>query len=165
MRERKISSISMNLLSYKTWLSNPSLIEWLNRIGLATIYLWFGWYKLIEESPAQELVTNLQQATFLHYIPANIFLLILGSAECIIGLLWLIPKFTKPAFIIFILHIITTFFPLYFLPLDTWEGMFVLNLSGKYIIKNIVLIASAVTIFYGYKKRMATASADKSIIK
>ncbi len=155
----------MNVLSNKTWLNSPSVIEWLNRTGLATIYLWFGIYKLMQHSPAQELVTNLQQETFLHYIPSGIFLIILGLAECIIGLLWLVPKFTKPAFILFTLHIITTFFPLYFLPHETWENIFILSLSGKYIVKNVVLIASAVTIFYAYKKRIAAVSAGKSIIK
>lgn len=61
--------------------------------------------------------------------------------------MWLIPKLTKVAFIIFAIQMFTTFLPLLFLPKDTWQNTMVLTLTGQYIIKNVVLIASALTIY------------------
>lgn len=90
------------------------LVGWINRLALVIIYAWFGFFKIIDLSPAEGLVTELHRATFMHYIPIHIFLITLGIAECFIGVLWLFPKLTKTAFIIFILHVITTFLPLFF---------------------------------------------------
>jgi uncharacterized membrane protein YkgB len=44
------------------------------------------------------------------------------------------------------IHMVTTFGPLVFLPSETWSGFMVPTLEGQYIIKNLVIIATAVGI-------------------
>ncbi len=123
-----------------------SNIIWWNRVALFVVFFWFGFLKIIHISPAEGLVTNLHQATIASLMPIEHFLVFLGVVECVIGVLWLIPSLTKIAFGVFILQMFTTFLPLLFLPKDTWQNTLVLTLTGQYIIKNVVLIASALTI-------------------
>jgi uncharacterized membrane protein YkgB len=133
-------SVSLQLSNFKT-------IIWSNRLALFIIFFWFGFLKIIKISPAEQLITHLHHSTISSILPINQFLLILGVIECAIGLLWLFPKLTKLAFGIFLFHMATTFLPLFFLPNDTWQNTMVLTLTGQYIIKNVVLIASALTIY------------------
>ncbi len=123
-----------------------SNIIWWNRVALFVVFFWFGFLKIIHISPAEGLVSNLHQATIASLMPIEHFLVFLGVVECVIGVLWLIPSLTKIAFGVFILQMFTTFLPLLFLPNDTWQNTLVLTLTGQYIIKNVVLIASALTI-------------------
>ena len=122
-------------------------IIWWNRIALFIVFFWFGFLKIIRISPAEGLVSRLHETTISSYISVETFMILLGIIECAIGILWLIPKLTKVVFIIFAIQMFTTFLPLLFLPKDTWQNTMVLTLTGQYIIKNIVLIASALTIY------------------
>jgi len=128
-------------------------ISWINRISLFIIYFWFGLLKLISKSPAETLVTNLHRITIGHFIRIQCFLMALGFAECTIGLLWLVPKFTKWTIIIFFSQMATTFLPLFILRDQTWSDFLVLSLSGQYILKNIVLVACALTIYKDYRHK------------
>ncbi len=116
-------------------------------MALFIVFFWFGILKILHVSPAEKLVSDLHQVTISPFISIDSFLFFLGIIECLIGLLWLIPSLTKLAFGVFIAQMFTTFLPLLFLPKDTWQNTLVLTLTGQYIIKNVVLIASAWTIF------------------
>lgn len=133
-------------------LAISSNIIWWNRVALFVVFFWFGFLKIIHISPAEGLVSNLHQATIASLMPIEHFLVFLGVVECVIGVLWLIPSLTKIAFGVFILQMFTTFLPLLFLPNDTWQNTLVLTLTGQYIIKNVVLIASALTILRATSK-------------
>jgi uncharacterized membrane protein YphA (DoxX/SURF4 family) len=139
----------MSTYSYKEKSSNSLSINiiWANRIALFIVFFWFGFLKIIHISPAEQLVTNLYNTTIYSMMPIDKFLILLGIVECLIGILWLIPRLTKVVFWIFMAQMFTTFLPLLFLPKDTWQNMMVLTLTGQYIIKNVVLIASALTIY------------------
>jgi len=126
-------------------------VSWINRLALFIIYFWFGLLKLISKSPAETLVTNLHRITVGHFIRIQFFLVGLGIIECAIGILWLVPKFTKWTLIIFFSQMITTFLPLFILRDQTWSDFLVLSLSGQYILKNIVLVACALTIYRDYR--------------
>jgi len=91
-------------------------------------------------------VSHLHEATIANLISRENFVMLLGILECAIGILWLFPRWTKGAFILFTAQMFTTFLPMIFLPKETWQNNFVLTLTGQYIIKNLVLIASAITI-------------------
>lgn len=136
----------------KLALSMLKYIIWANRAALAIVFFWFGFLKLLNASPAEALVMSLHDSTIARYIPMQVFLELLGGTECLIGILWLIPRCTKFVFWLFIPQMITTFMPLIFLPGDTWQSSFCLTLTGQYIIKNLVLVASALTVFYAYIK-------------
>lgn len=129
---------------------SPTIL-WLNRISLFVVFFWFGFLKILHISPAEGLVTHLHQVTIGSVISIENFLILLGITECLIGVLWIIPKLTKWAFWLFMAQMATTFLPLLFLPSDTWQNTMVLTLTGQYIIKNVVLIASAVTIYRSVK--------------
>lgn len=83
-------------------------IIWINRIALAICFLWFGFLKIIHLSPAEPLVVSLYNVTIVKYIPLQIFMPFFGIFECLIGLLWLIPRFTYLAFTFFLMQMFTT---------------------------------------------------------
>jgi len=120
----------------------------LNRISLFLIFFWFGFLKVVSTSPAEDLVTQLHQLTIARYISIQQFLILLGITECLIGIMWLLPRFTKYVLPLFLIQMFTTFLPLILLPQQTWQNRLVLSISGQYIFKNVVLIASALTIYF-----------------
>lgn len=148
------------------WLSS---LVWINRFALSVVFIWFGALKLFHLSPAEPLITHLHNITLSGLIDIDKFIVLLGFAECTIGLLWLLPSITKWAFHIFSLHMFTTFLPLAFLTGETWQNQFALTLTGQYIVKNIVLIASATTIFkltdYGIEKKYSIVNLFKLFVK
>lgn len=126
------------------------ILPGIGRIVIAIPYIWFGGLKLLVLSPASELVTKLQLQT-LPFLNPTTFLIILGLGEILIGILWLIPRVTRPAFTFTVLHMITTFLPFVFLPgmiFTTFPGI---TLEGQYIVKNFALLFIAVYIFSQYK--------------
>lgn len=127
-------------------------ILWVNRAALFVVFYWFGFLKLTNISPAEGLVTKLHELTLAPLINVEYFLIILGVLECFIGLLWLVPKATKWTFILFCAQMFATFLPLLMCPAETWQNIMVLTLTGQYIVKNVVLIASACTIYFIWKK-------------
>jgi hypothetical protein len=119
------------------------------RLALFIIYFWFGVLKVVGVSPASELVQSLFERTMpmMHLsIPFNTFLILFGLFECLIGVLFLIPKLEKAAFCLLCLHMLTTFMPL-FLVSGMWTGLFTPTLEAQYIIKNLLIISTAITVF------------------
>jgi uncharacterized membrane protein YphA (DoxX/SURF4 family) len=115
------------------------------RISLFIIYVWFGVLKVIGQSPASEMVQTLHAET-ISFIPFSSFIVLFGLFEMLIGIIFLIPRFEKPAFIVFGIHMITTTLPLFIMGDMVWTHVFVPTLEGQYIIKNLALIACALTI-------------------
>ena len=70
-----------------------------------------------------------------------------------IGLLFIVPKMEKIAFALLIPHMITTILPLIFLPEASWSGFLTPTITGQYIIKNVVIMALAATIFADLNKK------------
>jgi uncharacterized membrane protein YkgB len=129
----------------KVMTGQPTVI-FFNRMSLFIVFFWFGLLKVLFISPAEGLVLHLHEEILGSLIAQQDFLLMLGLLECMIGILWLFPKMTKLVFALFSIQMITTFMPLIFLPKETWQNTFVLTLTGQYIIKNLVLVASAFTV-------------------
>lgn len=112
------------------------------RFALFVIFFLFGFLKLIGLSPADELALNFtNHMGFGPYFDVLFFGL--AIAECIIGLLFLIPKLTILASILMIAHLAFVSSPIILFTAGTWESLFVPNLSGQYIIKNLALVALA----------------------
>ncbi|MCP9767287.1 hypothetical protein EGI22_05150 [Lacihabitans sp. LS3-19] len=123
----------------------------INRLAMFVVYFWFGFLKVIHLSPATELVTALAQVT-LPFIPAESFIVSFGIFECVIGVLWLFPKFTNIVFWLTVFHLVTTFMPMFFLPNVSWNQFFTPSLVGQYIIKNFVIFGAIYTLFVANKK-------------
>lgn len=128
------------------------LIHWfqkwykpLARGSLFVVYFWFGILKVLGLSPA----TPLAEALTLRTVGAQWFdslFLTLAIVECIIGILFLFPKLTRLAIAVMVAHMVLVCSPLVLLPDMVWIHPFVPSLEGQYIIKNIVLIAVAISI-------------------
>jgi len=68
---------------------------------------------------------------------------LLAVMECVIGILFLIPKAVRVLIPLLLLHMIIVCSPLFLLPGLTWQSFLVPTLEGQYIIKNLVIIALA----------------------
>jgi uncharacterized membrane protein YkgB len=114
----------------------------LARIGLFIVFFWFGYLKVIGLSPASGLVERLFEET-IPFMQFDTFLKAFGVFECVIGILFLIPRAERVVLPLLAVHMITTAGPLLMLPQETWSAFMVPTLEGQYIIKNVVIIAAA----------------------
>ncbi len=115
------------------------------RIALFVIYFWFGLLKVIGQSPASDMVRHLLSIT-MPFMPFSSFIVLFGLFEMAIGILFVIPGLERKALIAFAIHMFTTTLPL-FLMSEVWAGILVPTLEGQYIVKNLALISSALTIW------------------
>jgi uncharacterized membrane protein YphA (DoxX/SURF4 family) len=123
------------------------------RVAMVVVYLWFGVLKLIGLSAANPMVRGLQAKT-LPFLSYDQFIVLFALFEMLIGVLFLIPKATRVALVLFALHMVTTTMPLFLLPGMTWQTAFVPTMEGQYIIKNIVLIALAINLAVSFRRRL-----------
>lgn len=125
-----------------------------SRIALFIVYFWFGILKVFGLSPAGPLVGELLQKT-IPFLTPDQFIFWFGLFEMAIGVLFLIPKLSRLVIFVLVIHLITTAGPLVLLPQITWQAWFVPTLEGQYIIKNLLIIATAmgiVTELHPWKK-------------
>lgn len=115
------------------------------RVGLFIVFFWFGFLKIIGLSPASGVVQRLFENT-VPFMEFSTFLVLFGLFECLIGVLFLVKGMERIVIPLLLVHMLTTFGPLIFLPSETWQSFMVPTLEGQYIIKNLVLIAAAVGI-------------------
>lgn len=113
------------------------------RFGLFVIFFWFGALKVVGLSPASGVVARLFEST-IPFMSFNSFLILFGLFECLIGILFAIKGLERVVIPLLFIHMITTFGPLVFLPSETWSAFMVPTLEGQYIIKNLVIIATAI---------------------
>ena len=127
------------------WMARYSMV--VLRFGLGVVFVWFGALKLVPGlSPAEDLVRKT-----IYFINPDIFLPILALWEVVIGIGFLIGLFTNrfQRLTIFLLfaQMGGTVLPLFLLPEACWTSFpFGLTLEGQYIIKNLVIIGSALVI-------------------
>lgn len=131
---------------------DKAIVGWLKeysdetaRIAIFIIFVWFGFLKVIGVSPAADLVNMLLVET-LPVFPFDVFFPLFGLFEMLIGVLFLIPKWTRGAILILFLHMIMTFLPVILLPEIAWQGPGILTLEGQYIIKNLAIVTLAMAL-------------------
>lgn len=115
------------------------------RFGLFVVFFYFGILKVLGLSPASGLVQALFEQT-ISFMSFDVFLILFGLFECLIGILFAIRGFERVVIPLLVIHMVTTFMPLFILPEATWSAFMVPTLEGQYIIKNLVIIAAAVGI-------------------
>jgi uncharacterized membrane protein YkgB len=140
MKDMRIERMDNNLIHFFRRVSLP-----LARIGLFIIFFWFGLLKVIGQSPASPLVSALFNHT-ISFMSFGNFMVLFGLFECLIGLLFLIKGAERIVIPLLFLHMVATFIPLFLLPEITWTHPFVPTLEGQYILKNILVIATAIGI-------------------
>jgi uncharacterized membrane protein YkgB len=115
------------------------------RIAFFVIFFYFGILKVIGLSPASPLAEALTAKT----IGTQFFdlsFMVLAVIECLIGILFLIPKATRIVIFLLFIHMAVVCSPLVLVPEHVWSSFLVPSLEGQYIIKNIALIAIAIGI-------------------
>ncbi|GIV01753.1 MAG: hypothetical protein KatS3mg015_0583 [Fimbriimonadales bacterium] len=112
------------------------------RIGLGIVFVWFGALKVVGSSPAAELVTK----TVYWFDPAW-FVPFLGWWEVAIGVCLAVPALTRVGIALLAFQMPGTFLPLVLLPQVCFQdSVFQLTLEGQYIVKNLVIIGSALVL-------------------
>lgn len=114
----------------------------LARFALFSVFFWFGLIKLIGMSPASPLAEALTAKTVGSALFEPLFLS-LALVECVIGILFLVPKAVRVVIPLLFIHMIIVCAPLMLVPEMTWSASFTPTLEGQYIIKNIVVVALA----------------------
>lgn len=114
----------------------------LARIALFVVFFWFGFIKLTGMSPATPLAEALTAKTVgtEHF---DLLFRSLAFLECVIGVLFLIPKAVRVVVPLLFIHMAVVCAPLVLVPAFTWQDPLVPTLEGQYIIKNIVIVAVA----------------------
>ena len=112
------------------------------RFSLAIVFIWFGGLKLLDMSPADELV----RAT-VTWIPFEVFFPVLGIWEVAIGVFLLYRPTLRIAILLLFLQMPGTALPLVLLPEVVYTSVpFGLTLEGQYIVKNLTLVAAALVV-------------------
>ena len=117
------------------------LLRW----SIAIVYLWFGGLKLVNASPASELVVHT-----VFWLPPQAALLFIGIWEVLIGvgLLFTHPLILRFTLFLLWLQIAGTFQIFFLLPQVAFQDGIPLfpTLEGQYAIKNLVLITAGLVI-------------------
>lgn len=112
------------------------------RYSLAIVFIWFGILKPLGMSPAADLA-----ARTVYWIPAEIFIPILGWWEVLIGVCLLFRPLIRAAIFLLFLQMPGTMLPLVLLPDVCYTNFpWGLTIEGQYIIKNLILISAGLVI-------------------
>jgi uncharacterized membrane protein YphA (DoxX/SURF4 family) len=134
----KIEAIDLRVIAWTRRLFTPAA-----RAAFFVIFFYFGFLKLIGLSPATPLAEALTAQTigtgWFH-----VAFMILAGVECLIGILFLIPRATRIVIPLLLVHMAVVCSPLILVPAHVWVAPFVPNFEGQYIIKNLALVAMAI---------------------
>lgn len=115
------------------------------RAAFFIIFFYFGFLKLVGLSPATPLAAALTERTIgMPYFELSFY--ILAGLECLIGILFLVPKATRIVIALLFIHMAVVCSPMILVPDHTWTQFLVPTLEGQYIIKNVALVAIAIGI-------------------
>ncbi len=128
------------------WMASNSLM--LLRIALGIVFFWFGFLKFFNGlSPADEIAEKTIEKITFGLIKDNAAIHILAVWESIIGLGLITAKFLRITIGLLLLQMVGAFLPLILFINETWESFpLVPTLEGQYIIKNLVLVSSALVL-------------------
>jgi uncharacterized membrane protein YkgB len=112
------------------------------QLSLGIVFFWFGALKLVDMSPAADLVRNT-----VYWWDPDLFLPVLGVWEMVIGVCLLIRPLVRVAIPLLLVQMPGTMLPLVLLPEVCFTQFpFGLTLEGQYIVKNLVLVAAALVV-------------------
>ena len=140
MENRFVVAFDRTVVTWARWAAGPA-----ERIALFIVFFWFGFLKLIDTSPANPLVADLLERT-LPFWSFESFVVFLGMWEMFIGIAFLLEGGERFAIALLVPHMVTTIMPLILLPGVAWQSFLVPTLEGQYIIKNMVIVALALSI-------------------
>ena len=112
------------------------------RYSLGLIYLWFGLLTFFPGfSPAESLVMKTVDMLSFHQMSGKIGLTLIAVWEVTLAFCFLINPSKKPVLILYFIHLLGTFTPLFILPDISFQYPPVgVTLVGQYIVKNLVFV-------------------------
>ena len=118
------------------------------RISLGIIFFWFGVLKFFPGlSPAQDLATRTMDVMTFGLVPSHIAVPALATLECAIGLGLIAGVWLRAVLLLLFFQMIGAFAPVVLFPADVFARIpYAPTLEGQYIIKNLVLISSAIVV-------------------
>ncbi len=126
------------------------------RFSIFLIFFWFGLIKLLGLSPASPLAEALTARTVgMEYF--DLLFYGLALVECIIGILFLLPKATRIVIPLLLFHMALVCSPILLVSEMVWQQFGVPTLEGQYILKNVVVVAVAIGIAASAKPITPTA--------
>ncbi len=113
------------------------------RIALAVTFIWFGALKVAGQSPVADLV-----ASTVYWIPAGLFVPLLGAWEIVVGLGLLFGVALRAILLLFWIQMGGTFLVLVMHPGVAFQAgnPLLLTTTGEFVIKNLVLISAGIVV-------------------
>jgi len=130
------------------------------RLTLGFVYFFFGFLKFFPDlSPAELLGSQTLMRMSWYWLDASLALRILAVMECTIAIGFLLQVGLRWVSVLFLIHMIGTFLPLFFLPELTFKFFpFAPTLEGQYILKNLVFLAAGWTILVPHLRTRNSAA-------
>ena len=116
------------------------------RLSFGIIFIGFGSLKPFQLSAAEGMLKA--TVSWLPYGSPELWLIVIGCWEVVIGITFLFKQTTKIAIALLFLQMVGTFMPLVVLPEVTFQqnNFLTPTLEGQYIIKNLMIISSALVL-------------------
>lgn len=129
-----------------SWMAEHGLL--LLRIALGIVFFWFGALKLIPgASPAEMLAGQTIERLTFGVVPAATALPVLAAWEVAIGVGLFIGRGMRVTLLLLFVQMLGTVTPLVLFPAETFSRFpWAPTLEGQYIIKNVVIVASAIVL-------------------
>lgn len=138
--KKTVESIDLRVITFFNRIFEPFA-----RISLFVVFFWFGIIKLFGISAASPLAQALTERTIGLMYFDQLFAII-ALLECVIGILFLVPKTMRIVLPLLLVHMCIVSAPLILVPDIAWQSFLVPTLEGQYIIKNMALVALAIGI-------------------
>ncbi len=113
------------------------------RISLGVVFLWFGLLKIFDVSPVSGLVANT-----IYWFDPDVVVPALGVFEVFVGACLVAGRLMRIALPLLVLQMAGTFMVLVLLPDVAFRdgNPFLLTVAGEFVVKNLVLLSSALVI-------------------
>lgn len=128
------------------WMAEHGLT--LLRLALGAVFFWFGVLKFFPgASPAEELAGRTIETLTFGSISQDAALMILAVWEVAIGIGLFLGRWMRAVLLLLFVQMLGTITPLFLFPSETFTIFPIApTLEGQYIIKNVVIVASAIVL-------------------
>jgi putative oxidoreductase len=113
------------------------------RVSLAVVFLWFGFLKIFDVSPAADLVSRT-----VYWVDASWFVPFLGVVEVVIGFALLVGRGLRLVLPVFAAQMLGTLLVLVVLPEVAFRqgNPLLLTIEGEFVLKNLVLLSAGLAV-------------------
>jgi uncharacterized membrane protein YkgB len=147
------------------WMARNGILLLRTSIGL--IFIWFGALKFIPgASPAEGLAGPTIEILSFGLVSAQVGLPILAAWECLIGIGMFFFRFMRVTILLLYVQMLGTFSPVFLMPDVVFASVpLLLTIEGQYIVKNVVVIASALVIGATVRGGQLQAEAEQATVE